>query len=44
VNNAGILNAALLDQMSEDVWDGMMATKVVARRATAVVKADQEGA
>ena len=28
VNNAGILNALPLDQMSEDVWDEMMATNL----------------
>ncbi len=28
VNNAGILNAAPLDQMSEDVWDEMIATNL----------------
>ena len=28
VNNAGILSAAPLDQMSEDVWDEMMATNL----------------
>ena len=28
VNNAGILSAAPLDQMSEDVWDGMIRTNL----------------
>ncbi|MEK7387679.1 MAG: SDR family NAD(P)-dependent oxidoreductase, partial [candidate division NC10 bacterium] len=36
VNNAGVLNAAPLDQMSEDVWDEMIATNL--RSASAAME------